>query len=201
MSEVYVDESYIKLMEKLTRIQSELFVPKGKKNDFGNYNYRTCEDILLAVKPLVEKEGCTLKLDTLLKDCGGRTYVEAIAFLFDRETGKGMAAHAYAREPETKKGMDEAQITGASTSYARKYALAGLFCIDNEKDSDVTNKQRKDDDPTTITDQQISALHAELERTGISESVILDSVKKKTVQEMTHQDYTTVMKRLNATKG
>ena len=131
---------YAKLME----IQKELFVPKGQTNNFGGYNYRSCEDILKAVKPICEAKGCVLMLNNKLIEVGGRNYVEADARLYELETGEVIISTAQAREEESKKGMDGSQITGAASSYARKYALAGLFCIDNEKDSDATNDHGKD---------------------------------------------------------
>lgn len=132
------------IYEKLMEIQKELFVPKGQTNNFGGYNYRSCEDILKAVKPICEAKGCVLMLDNQLIEVGGRNYVQAVAKLIELETGENVTATAHAREEESKKGMDGSQITGSASSYARKYALAGLFCIDNEKDSDATNDHGKD---------------------------------------------------------
>ena len=124
---------------KLASIQSELFVPKENNNSFGKYNYRSCEDILKTVKPLCQKYDCVLMISNDLENIGDRNYVKATVTLADLEQGDAITVTAHAREEETKKGMDGSQITGASSSYARKYALAGLFCIDNEKDSDATN--------------------------------------------------------------
>ena len=140
------------LVEKLSNIQDKLFVPKDQKNDFGKYNYRTCEDILKAVKPIVKEFGCVLTMTNEIINVGGRNYVEAAVILRDMETGEEIISKAQAREEETKKGMDGSQITGASSSYARKYALAGLFCIDNEKDSDATNKG--DDEPKAYPNRE-----------------------------------------------
>lgn len=128
------------IYEKLSKIQDRLFVPKDQKNDFGKYNYRSCEDILKAVKPIAKELGCVLTITNDLVNIGDRNYVEAIVRLVDLDDATEIVSRAHAREEETKKGMDGSQITGASSSYARKYALAGLFCIDNEKDSDATNK-------------------------------------------------------------
>lgn len=128
------------IYEKLSQIQDKLFVPKDQKNTFDNYNYRTCENILKAVKPIAKDLGCVLLMTNELINVGDRIYVEATVTLRELETGEEIVSKAQAREEEEKKGMDGSQITGASSSYARKYALAGLFCIDNEKDSDVTNK-------------------------------------------------------------
>ena len=128
------------IYEKLAQIQDQLFVPKGQKNEFGKYNYRSCEDILTKVKPIAKELGCVLTITNELIHVGDRNYVEATVRLIDLDDATEIISKAQAREEETKKGMDGSQITGASSSYARKYALAGLFCIDNEKDSDATNK-------------------------------------------------------------
>jgi hypothetical protein len=132
-------------MEKLLKIQSELKAPKSQRNDFGKYNYRSCEDILEAAKPLLLKYNCTLTLTDTIECIGGRIYVRAMAYLKDLDNKEEYAeVTAYAREEENKKGMDASQITGAASSYARKYALNGLFLIDDNKDSDATNKHEKE---------------------------------------------------------
>lgn len=117
----------------LNKIQQELKAPKGQKNTFGNYSYRSCEDILEAVKPLLGT--ATLILTDDVKQEAGRFYVVATATLTDGE--QAYEATAFARESETKKGMDASQITGSASSYARKYALNGLFAIDDTKDADT----------------------------------------------------------------
>lgn len=132
------------IYSKLANIQKDLFVPKDNRNDFGKYNYRSCEDILKTVKPLCESQGCVLYITNDLEEIGGRNYVKAVVKLVDIESGECVESTAHAREEETKKGMDGSQITGSSSSYARKYALAGLFSIDNEKDSDATNTHGKE---------------------------------------------------------
>lgn len=131
------------IYEKLARVQRELIAPKGQRNDFGKYNYRSCEDILKALKPLCDEVGAVVYITNGLEERGGRIYVRADVRFVDLETGEELQSIAHAREEDTKKGMDGSQITGASSSYARKYALAGLFCIDNEKDSDATNRHDK----------------------------------------------------------
>lgn len=128
------------MKDKLRKIQNTLSVPKNQRNSFGNYNYRSCEDILEAVKPLLGD--LTLVLEDELVNIGDRYYVKATATLSDDKDS--IKVSAYAREEETKKGMDGSQITGASSSYARKYALNGLFLIDDTKDSDSTNDHAKD---------------------------------------------------------
>ena len=130
----------MELKQKLLSIQTELKAPKNQFNSFGNYNYRSCEDILEAVKPLCKRENVLLTLSDTIKHVGERYYVEATATLYDVETDGCISVSAYAREEETKKGMDSSQITGAASSYARKYALNGLFNIDDTKDSDSTNE-------------------------------------------------------------
>lgn len=129
------------IQEKLTTIQLELKAPKSKRNNFGNYNYRSCEDILEAVKPLLAANMCSLTLDDDVLCIGDRVYVKATATLTDHAEGATISTHAFAREAETKKGMDESQITGTASSYARKYALNGLFAIDDTKDADTDEYQ------------------------------------------------------------
>lgn len=126
-------------MKELRSIQTELNAPKNQYNAFGKYSYRSCEDILAAVKPLLAEYHCTLMLTDGIELIGDRFYVRATATLTN-DTGETASTTAYAREAEVKKGNDEAQITGAASSYARKYALNGLFCIDDVKDPDATNK-------------------------------------------------------------
>ncbi len=128
-------------MNKLAEIQQSLKAPKGQLNSFGGYKYRSCEDILEAVKPLLGE--ATLVISDELVNLGDRYYVKATTTLkTDKEE---YSTTAYAREPESKKGMDESQITGASSSYARKYALNGLFAIDDTKDADTMDNTQKDE--------------------------------------------------------
>ena len=131
----------LSLSEKLNRIQVELKAPKDKLNKFGGYNYRSAEGILEALKPLLKTYGVYVTLSDEIVEVGGRVYVKATACLSDIKCADGFnevkIATAYAREAETKKGMDEAQVTGATSSYARKYALNGLFLLDDTKDADT----------------------------------------------------------------
>ena len=130
------------IYEKLGAIQAKLKAPKGQFNDFGKYKYRSCEDVLEAVKPLLSEYKCVLLLRDSIESAEGRVYIKATAQFFDIEAPETfIEVTAYAREEETKKGMDASQVTGAASSYARKYALNGLFCIDDTKDSDFTNTQ------------------------------------------------------------
>lgn len=135
--------------EKLLKIQTELKAPKNQFNSFGKYNYRSCEDILEGLKPLLDEYKATLIIADEIVQIGERYYVKAIATLQDVESKEYIHTVAYAREDESKKGMDLAQVTGSTSSYARKYALNGLFAIDDTKDSDTTNdhgKERKTTD-------------------------------------------------------
>lgn len=130
-------------MKELITIQSELKAPKSQFNKFGGYKYRKAEDILEAVKPLLAKQKCTLIISDDIVMIGNRIYVKATATI-KNEKGECETTTGWAREEETKKGMDGSQITGASSSYARKYALNGLFAIDDNADSDTTNTGQQD---------------------------------------------------------
>lgn len=124
-------------MKRVSAIQAELKAPKGQYNSFGKYKYRSCEDILEAVKPLLVKYSIVLTINDELIYLGDRYYIKATACLCDTESDSTLYNSALAREEETKKGMDGSQITGTASSYARKYALNGLFCIDDTKDADT----------------------------------------------------------------
>lgn len=123
--------------DKLLAIQAELKAPKGQYNSFGKYNYRSCEDILEAVKPLCKAHNALVMISDVLECINGRFYVKAEATFVDTETSENVYVSAYAREADGKKGMDESQVTGTASSYARKYALNGLFCIDDARDADT----------------------------------------------------------------
>ncbi len=136
------------LNDKLIAIQSNLKAPKSQFNNFGKYYFRSGEDILEALKPLLKENGCTLVMSDEIVFVSDRVYVKSIATLSDGKDS--VSTTAFAREEADKKGMDGAQITGAASSYARKYALNGLFCIDDTKDPDATNKHGKDEpEPTS----------------------------------------------------
>lgn len=139
--------------EKLLDVQAQLKAPKSQYNSFGKYSYRNCEDILEAVKPICKKVKACVWLSDTLEKVGDRYYIKATATFVDVESGEKLTAEAYAREEETKKGMDGSQVTGASSSYARKYALNGLFDIDDTKDSDTTNTHGKEK-PEEVTQEQ-----------------------------------------------
>jgi hypothetical protein len=133
--------------EKLANVQAALKAPKGQYNSFGKYKYRSCEDIVESVKPLLKANKLLLTLSDEMVNIEGRFYVKATATIIDTDEGKTVSVCAYAREEETKKGMDGSQVTGASSSYARKYALNGIFAIDDTKDSDSTNTHGQEAEP------------------------------------------------------
>lgn len=172
-------------MKKLIEIQKELKAPKGQVNKFGGYKYRSCEDILEAVKPLCVKQGVQLTVSDELVLIGERYYIKATAKVTDgTET---VEVNAFAREEESKKGMDASQITGTASSYARKYALNGLFCIDDTKDADTdeyTKKTNKDAEPLA-TDAEKKMLMQRCKQLGVDINAILKEVgvKGKMTQE------------------
>ena len=146
------------LASKLLNIQQELKAPKNQKNTFGGYNYRSCEDILEAVKPLLKKENLIMNITDELVYIGERYYIKATAILTDIDSNNQFINVAYAREEETKKGMDGSQITGTASSYARKYALNGLFLIDDTKDADTDEYKKQTTEEKKATEKQITIL-------------------------------------------
>ena len=147
--------------QKLLNIQSILKCNKGQYNSFGKYYYRSCEDILEAAKPICHVNGCTLTLSDEITMIGERFYIKAVATLTDIETGEQYQNVAYAREETEKRGMDGSQITGTASSYARKYCLNGLFCIDDTKDADTDEYRQQTQHKQTP--QKTSKEKAELE--------------------------------------
>jgi hypothetical protein len=139
-------------MEKLQQIQAELKAPKNQRNNFGKYNYRSCEDILEAVKPLLSKYGCTLTISDEIKELGGILFVESVSIISDGENQ--VHTKAQAGIDPNRKGMDIAQSFGSSSSYSRKYCLNGLFLIDDTKDSDATNTHGKASKNEPASDKQ-----------------------------------------------
>lgn len=131
--------------QKLMQVQSRLKAPKGQYNSFGKYRYRSCEDILTAVKPLLAEVGAVIVIEDGIEMVGDRIYIKATASFYETENGTRISNTAYAREEETKKGMDGSQITGTASSYARKYALNGLLLIDDTKDADTDENRNERD--------------------------------------------------------
>ena len=166
-------------MLRLINIQQKLKAPKNQKNSFGNYMYRSAEDILEAVKPLLKEYELSLIINDEIIAIEHRFYVKATANLFDKECKLIASTSAFAREEETKKGQDGSQVTGASSSYARKYALNGLFAIDDTKDADSTNTHDKKEVAKTINPDE----------------KIINALKEMLTTESAHQFY-----KMNETK-
>lgn len=159
----------MEIYNKLNKIQVELKAPKDRVNKFGGFSYRNCEDILNALKPLLDVEGCAVILNDDVVQIGDRFYIKATATLYT-EAGESISNTAYAREPLQKKGADESQITGASSSYARKYALAGLLAIDSAEDIDEKEPPKEEEakgaDIPRASETQIKILKQLAEKQG-----------------------------------
>ena len=163
---------------KLMNIQQDLKCNKGQYNSFGKYKYRSCEDILESVKPLLKANKCFLTLSDELVYIGERYYIKATATVTDIETGEQITNTAYAREEETKKGMDGSQITGTSSSYARKYALNGLFAIDDTKDADTDEYAVQTEGEKEIDQIKVKALLQSIANNNISEEALAGVLKE-----------------------
>jgi len=186
-------------MKELIEIQNKLKAPKNLYNKYGGFYYRNAESILTAVKPLLEETGCLLVLTDDLVEVGGRVYVKATA-TFTAPDGKSVFVEAFAREPDTKKGMDEGQVTGASSSYARKYALNGLFLIDDVKDLD-TDEYRKEADARSestrakpIGTLKGEALKKRCETDGLDPQKVLAMVKADTFENISEYNHSVLIK-------
>nr|DAM13934.1 MAG TPA: ERF superfamily protein [Caudoviricetes sp.] len=170
------------IYSRLQAVQMELKAPKDQYNDFGKYSYRSCEDILEVVKPLCQKQGLLLSLTDEIVEMGGRNYIKSIARVIEMETGKDFFTVAFAREDETKKGMDGSQISGCASSYARKYALNGLFCIDDTKDADTLDNRSE---VQLATQKQQNELEVLCQKTGSDLKKVLAWVHCQNIKELT----------------
>ena len=189
------------IYQKLLHVQTELKAPKGQFNKFGNYSYRSCEDILEAVKSLLVKYQATIIITDEIKLIGDRYYVEAKVKFIDVVSGQFIENSALAREDENKKGMDLAQVTGSCSSYARKYALNGMFCIDDCKDADATNNGKEDNNKShsqvdasarKLSDKQLARLYAIANKAGTDKDLVKQQVFKKfnkEVKDLSKQEY------------
>mgnify|MGYP002523370849 CR=1 FL=1 len=203
------------LFEKLSAIQNELKAPKGQYNNFGKYSYRSAEDILEAVKPICKKHKTVLVLSDEVKQIGERYYVEACATLHDLESVDALQVTAFAREEETKKGMDASQVTGATSSYARKYALNGLFNIDDTKDADTDEyhnqvteggkaetkakaEKAKADDPK-ISHDKVEIAVGVIRNKQTTLANILQAYNVEKLADLTESQYKNMMGRLSNT--
>ena len=187
------------IYEKLSAIQVKLNAPKKQYNSYGRYNYRSCEDILEGLKPHLEETKTAVTVNDEIVLIGERYYVKATATLHDCESDKSVSNTAYAREEESKKGMDGSQVTGASSSYARKYALNGMFAIDDTKDSDFTNTTVKGDN-SALSEAQIKRLLAIASKVNISaddvKKVVAKSFGVQDLRKMNKQQYDEICSRL-----
>lgn len=161
------------LYEKLMMVQQTLKAPKNQYNSFGKYNYRSCEDILEGLKPCLKEVKAAVTIEDEIIEIGGRVYVRAIARFHDAETGDLITNTAYAREEEVKSGMSAAQLTGATSSYARKYALNGLFMIDDNKDADTDEAKKESDARAKKQDKA---------KTEETEKKCIDATKQKALE-------------------
>ena len=192
------------IVTKLAAIQQSLNAPKNNFNKFGGYSYRSCEDILEAVKPLLKENKCVLVITDEIKYVGDRYYIEATATLYDCEKEDSISNTALAREADEKKGMDTSQVTGSTSSYARKYALNGLFCIDDVKDADTmdnstpaTPKKNNVQKPrqttpaqaaptaTTITPDEAKELYNRCSKDKVNMATLCSLYKIKVVKDLT----------------
>lgn len=192
--------------EKLSALQSELKAPKGQYNSFGKYKYRSCEDILESVKPLLKKYNAVLTISDTLEVIGERYYIKATATLQDVETDGIIENTAYARESAEKKGMDDSQVTGTASSYARKYALNGLFLIDDTKDADTDeyrNQQKSKEErqfdekvekskTAKISAKEVTILKSMMEKKGVTAT----SYNGKKLEDLNGDDYMKAIKDL-----
>ena len=200
-----IDAENMSIHEKLVMIQNELHAPKSQYNKFGQYYYRSCEDILEAVKPLLMKYKTTMTVCDEIIFIDGRFYVKAVATLMDFK-GNSVSNTAYARESESRKGSDEAQVTGATSSYARKYSLNGLFLIDDNKDLDKAESNKSDEEKNQemiddannapITDKEKAILTSMVEKKGYT----VEQIFPKGLDGMTGAQYMTAVKKLETVK-
>lgn len=195
-----ITDSQVVLTQRVGDIQHKLKAPKGQYNSFGKYNYRSCEDILEGVKPLLKEHNLALLIDDEIVQIGGRYYVKATAKITDGR--EFVSATAYAREPDTKKGMDESQITGATSSYARKYALNALLCIDDTKDADTMDNSKKPVQQTQETVYNWNSLKTRAVQGGISEDdlvhYVTETFKVSKPSELKQEHYQQAFNWVNA---
>ena len=186
------------IYEKLLKVQTELKAPKGQYNSFGEYKYRSCEDILEAVKPLLEKNKLTLTLtDTIVPASETRFYLKATAKVIDVESGEAVENTAFARESDEKKKLDNSQLTGVASSYARKYALNGLLLIDDTKDADTDEFQKQTSEEKFVTKAQIKKLGELVDDIP----AMLNYYKVDKIENLSYEDAKkTIERKENATK-
>lgn len=168
--------------KKLIKVQQELKAPKNQRNSFGGYNYRSAEDILEALKPVLAAHEATVFIsDKVVVKENNWAYIEATATFVDIETGESVSSNGYAREAETKKGMDPSQITGSASSYARKYALNGLLLIDDNKDADTNEQhiQTTATKPKAFSKDDVTALRLDLVKFATATGKDVNELEKR----------------------
>lgn len=186
------------IYEKLNAVQSKMKAPKNLYNSFGKYKYRNAEGILEAFKPYGKELGLVLLLKDSIEEIGGRVYVKATATLYDIEDKTSVEVAAYARESEEKKGMDSSQVTGATSSYARKYCLNGLFLLDDTKDADTDEyhqqtTQSKQPKVQKATKTQVQALTNLIKQKGKTVEQMLNTVGVKSMDDLTPETYNKIV--------
>ena len=191
----------VKVYKKLLAIQNELKAPKTQYNNFGKYKYRNAESILEAFKPYGKELGLVLMLNDSVEQIGDRVYIKATATLIDIEDNSRTEVSAYAREPMSKKGMDDSQVSGATSSYARKYCLNGLFLLDDTKDADTDeyrnqaeNQYKAQNKPSKLTDVQVQSLINVVTKKGLDLDDLLAKVGLDDVSELTAESYNEIVK-------
>ena len=184
------------LLQSLSYIQTNLKAHKNLQNTFGGYKYRSCEGILEAVKPYLKDEDLSLVITDDVIMLGDRFYIKATATLKNVE-GEEISSSAYARETEQKKGMDAAQLTGATSSYARKYALNGLFCIDDNKDADSMDNNVAIEQTKYLNDNQIKVIENKAKEVNLDIDVICNAFKVESLKEIKEIKYNAIIKRLD----
>ena len=190
--------------KKLFEVQQELKAPKNQRNTFGNYNYRSAEDILEALKPVLKNHNATAFLsDKIVVKENFWTYAEATATFVDIETGESVSSNGYAREAETKKGMDPSQITGSASSYARKYALNGLLLIDDNKDGDTDEYhiQTTATKPKAFTKDDVTALRLDLVKLATTTGKDVNELEKRVATAIGLDSFEAINNQHNFTKA
>ena len=188
------------IYQKLNMVQSKMKAPKNLFNSFGKYKYRNAESILEAFKPYGKELGLVLMLNDSVEQIGDRVYIKATATLIDIEDNSRTEVSAYAREPMSKKGMDDSQVSGATSSYARKYCLNGLFLLDDTKDADTdeyrnqADNQYKAQKPQKVTDIQVQSLINVVSKKGLDIDDLLAKVGLDGTDELTAETYNEIVK-------
>ena len=194
----------MELFKKLLEVQQELKAPKNQRNAFGNYNYRSAEDILEALKPVLAAHEATVFIsDKVVVKENNWAYIEATATFVDIETGESVSSNGYAREAETKKGMDPSQITGSASSYARKYALNGLLLIDDTKDADTDEQHRQTagTKQKAFTKDDVTALRLDLVKLATATGKDVNELEKRVATAIGLDSFEAINNQHNFTKA